>query len=843
MNDLDNKTLSKLLIPGKISAIALFLVAIYIFGYKSLISINCTVDYLDNIFIIINNKFGIFNNKLYYHIFIFCLMTISFIPSDVDPQKRASTRQIIILFLIGLIFFFLPTQNTTLYIICTIIGFFSLMTAMILIPMNMSISKNTDEFNDIQESFSQCEEKMENDHSINLPTIYYMKNDEDKLETRHGWINIVNPYRACLVMGTPGSGKSFSFIEPSILQMLHKYFAMYLYDFKFPTLTIPAYNHFLWAKEKAIKLTEEARKNNQSLPKYIASFTNAQAYILNFECPAFSHRCNPLNARLVKCDTDAKDAAETIMMTLDPEARKKKDFFALSSTNFIHVNIMFLKQYKHGKYCTFAHLVEFMNSELDELFPILMSVKSLEGITKPFSNAFKEGAVEQLQGQVASAIIPLVGIAGENMWWVCTGEDFELDVNDPLEPKFLAIGNNPIKKDTYAPLISLYSNQTLKQANEQGKHRLAIYFDELPTIFANSINTVIATGRSNEIATFLGIQDNSQLEVGYGKEIATSIINTIGNFFSGQVQGDTAKFVSNLFGKNLQKSVSYTISADGTISKTINEARDLIIPENKVSNLTQGFFVGRVSDDFKQPIDKKLFHARVEIDIDQLKEDEKKYVDIPILHRFDKATANPIYFREILNYFNSLFPDNEEIINMMEEIMRLSDQDCIYEYNINHFNWEVDHLKYSTRNIIKTKLNYRKKLTQKTFNSEIKEKLIKYYIKTLINYDFLHPMGKYNGNQNRYYVTIWMKTHVRAHYYRIKQEVKDFVKELREELLSGEETQKLFRPEYLKRIFEERKREAEAQFGDDEEEAIIDFDAINLADGIDFSQIINDIDD
>lgn len=834
MDEIDGKTLSKLLIPGKISAVVLFLVAIYVFGYNSFVSINCTINYFDNIFVIVNHKFGIFNSRLLYHVFIVCLMLISFVPSDVDPEKRASTHKIVFLLIIGLVFFFLPLQNSVLYIISTIIGFFSLMIGMILIPINMSITKNTDEFNDIQESFSQCEEKIENDHSINLPTIYYMKNDHDKLETRHGWINIVNPYRACLVMGTPGSGKSFSFIDPAILQMLHKYFSMYLYDFKFPTLTIPAYNHFLQAKEEAIKLTDEAERNKQSVPKYISAFTNAQRYILNFDCPAFSNRSNALNARLVKSDIDAKDAAETIMQALDPESRKKKDFFALSSTNFIQVNIMFLKKYKHGKYCTFAHLVEFMNSELDELFPILMSEKSLEGIAKPFSNAFKEGAVDQLQGQVASATIPLVSIAGENMWWVCTGEDFELDINDPLEPKFLSIGNNPTKKATYAPLISLYTNQILKQLNEQNKQRSAVVLDELPTIFVNAIENLIATGRSNEIAILLGIQDNSQLEVGYGKEIATSIINTIGNFFSGQVQGDTAKFVSNLFGKNLQKTTSHTISAEGTISKTINENRDLIIPENKVSNLTQGFFVGRVADDFKQPIEKKLFHARVEIDVDRLKAEEKKYVDIPILHRFDKATADPVYFQEIFNYFISLFPDNNEIIYMMEEIMRLSDQECVYSYNIDNFSWQVDHLKYSTRDVIKTKLNYRKTLNQDTFDSEVKEKLVKYYIRTLINYDFLHPMGKYNGNQNRYYVTIWMKTHVRAHYYRIKQEVKDFVKELVEELLSKEETQKLFRPEYLKRIYEERERNAEAQFGNDEDRTIIDFDAINSTEDIEF---------
>ena len=823
--ELDSRTLLKMLIPAKVSAILMLICGIYIYGYDIIVHFGITQYYVDGFLSILNERFGIFNNRLYYHLAMIFLLSISFLPTDVDPSKYLSTKVIMTYILLGLILLLFPFTNTYLYIIFTPIGFVLLIIGLLYTRVGMSISANKDEFNNIQESFSQFETKLENPYSVNLPTYYFLKNKKNKLEKRFGWINIVNPFRACLVMGTPGSGKTYCFINPAIEQMLRKRFAMFLYDFKFPTLSVFAYNHFIWAKEKCVEEVSSLDTNNQKIPKDLQSFANAQFYVLNFDSPAFSNKANPLNAKIIKSDTDAKDAAETIMLALCPESREKRgDFFVGSAINLVQALIQWLKQYKNGKYCTFAHMVEFLNVELDELFPMLMSVRSLEGLVKAFADAYKEGAIDQLQGQVASAKIPLVPIAGENMWWICSQEDFELDINDPLEPKLLCIGNNPEKKDTYSPVLALYASQGIKQMNKQGKHHSSLVLDELPTIFLNGINNLIATARSNKVAVYLGIQDNSQLETGYGKTRATEVVNTIGNFFSGQVQGDTAKFVSNLFGKNLQRSESHSISADGTISKTINQTRDLIIPENKVSNLTQGFFVGRVADDFEQPIDKKLFHSKIDIDTAKLKSNESKFIDIPIITHFEKATAPKIYVTEFLDEFTFKFEKNKEMLYIIEEILRLSNTECVYELYIDDFYLKVTDFSYETVEIIKVKLNIHNEFDQLFFDTKIKVRLIDYYIKQLCDYDFIQRMGQYNGNKDRYYVTLWMKAHVRARYYEIKDEIKMIVSDVVEELLRSPQTQCLFRPEYIERRMKQQENEAEK---DDDNEIEINDDELS----------------
>lgn len=781
MNELDRKTLLKLLYIPKFAACILLLFGTYTYAYPLIASIGWNQALLDEFFIIINSLFGIFNNILYLKIGIGILLAIGYIPSDIGAQKEPRPVIVLLLILSGLVSFYFPTHNYTLFIILTFYGFIALLLGFLSIRLNDHMEPNSDVFNNVQESFPQFEKKLENEYSVNLPMYYYIKDKHKKLVRRDGWINIINPFRACLVMGTPGSGKTYCFIKPSIEQMLHKGFCMYLYDFKYPSLTTFAYNHFLWAKK------EKAYGN-----------TNADFYVINFDQPEFSHRSNPMTAKLVKSDTDCRDVATTIMISLNPDNMKNKgEFFKLSGDNFLQSVVMFLKDFKKGRYCTFAHAVEFLGVELDELLPILMSQKNLESIVQPFADAFKEDAVDQIQGQIATAKLPLVAIAGESLWWTCTGEDFQLDVNDPLEPKVVAAGNNPLKKDTYAPLLSLYSSQIIKQINQKGKRKSSIYLDEMSTTNPTGVDNLIATGRENKVAVFIGIQNLSQLTRDYSKEQAEAIVNTIANVFSGQVQGETARFVSNFFGKNLQNRTSYSISAEGDVSKSINEQLDFIIPESKVSNLTQGFFVGRVADDFAQPIDLKLFNCKVNIDGKKIKADEEKFVDIPILTRFEKENAEFDYVEELWNEFQVKL-DNKEIISMMETIMEKSDEDNIYVFNPRDFQFNVEDLSFKTRDVIKIKLNFQKELTSKSFD-ELKDDLLSYYMKQLLDFEFIHSCGIYNGNKKRFYVTIWMKAIIRANYYNIKKEIREEVKELVDNLINDPSTRSLFRPAYLKR--------------------------------------------
>ncbi len=319
----------------------------------------------------------------------------------------------------------------------------------------------------------------------------------------------------------------------------------------------------------------------------------------------------------------------------------------------------------------------------------------------------------------------------------------------------------------------------------------------MSTTFPTGVDNLIATGRENKVAVFIGIQDLSQLTRDYSKEQAEAIVNTIANVFSGQVQGETARFVSNFFGKNLQNRTSYSISAEGDVSKSINEQLDFIIPESKVSNLTQGFFVGRVADDFAQPIDLKLFNCKVNIDGKKIKADEEKFVDIPILTRFEKENAEFDYVEELWNEFQVKL-DNKEIISMMETIMEKSDEDNIYVFNPRDFQFNVEDLSFKTRDVIKIKLNFQKELTSKSFD-ELKDDLLSYYMKQLLDFEFIHSCGIYNGNKKRFYVTIWMKAIIRANYYNIKKEIREEVKELVDNLINDPSTRSLFRPAYLKR--------------------------------------------
>lgn len=426
---------------------------------------------------------------------------------------------------------------------------------------------------------------------------------------------------------------------------------MYIYDYKHDDLTIIAYNHWL-----------NHRHKYKIPPKF---------YIINFDNPRKSHRCNPINPQFMTDISDAYESAYTIMLNLNKTwIQKQGDFFVESPIILLAAIIWYLRIYENGRYCTFPHAIELLNRKYEELFTILSSYTELENYISPFIDAWKGNAQEQLQGQIASAKIPLSRMISPQLYWVMSGDDFSLDINNPSEPKILCVGNNPDRQNIYSAALGLYNSRIVKLINKKGMLKSSVIIDELPTIYFRGLDNLIATARSNKVAVCLGFQDFSQLTRDYGDKESRVIQNTVGNIFSGQVVGDTAKNLSERFGKVLQQRESMSINRNET-STSISTQLDSLIPASKIANLTQGVFVGAVSDNFGERIEQKMFHCEIVINGEKVKKEVENYQPIPIITNFtfEGSGENSLDFEIQANYIQI----KQDIVTIVErELARIN---------------------------------------------------------------------------------------------------------------------------------------------------------------------------
>ena len=504
-----------------------------------------------------------------------------------------------------------------------------------------------DVFNEENESFMQETRLITNEYSVNLPTRFYYKK-----KWHNGWINVVLPQRGCMVVGSPGSGKSYCVINQFIKQQIEKGYALYCYDFKFPDLSLIVYNHLLKNKDK-----------------YKA---NVQFYVINFDDPRHSHRCNPINPTFMSDIADAYESAYVIMLNLNRTwIQKQGDFFVESPIVLFAAIIWYLKIYENGKYCTFPHAIELLNKPYSDIFTILTSYRELENYLSPFMDAWKGGAMEQLQGQIASAKIPLSRMISPSLYWIMSGDDFTLDINNPDEPKVLCVGNNPDRQNIYSAALGLYNARIVKMVNRKGKLKCSILVDEVPTIYFKGLDTLIATARSNKVAVCLGAQDFSQLVRDYGEKEARVIQNTVGNVFSGQVLGETAKNLSERFGKVLQQRKSVNMTREDT-STSISTQLDSLIPASKISNLSQGMFVGSVCDSFQEKMEQKIFHCEIVVDNARVAAETKAYKPIPVITDFTGGDGKDHMREEIeRNYYRI----KEEVSGIIQKELRRIEND------------------------------------------------------------------------------------------------------------------------------------------------------------------------
>lgn len=600
-------------------SVIFLLINCYWFCYEAFQQWHFTLGIINKILMNFQRTTGLFSSILWTKLFCVVFLALSCLGTKGVKEEKITWPKIWTVLFSGFVFFFLnwwllalpigKIGAASLYIFTLSLGYICLLMGGVWMSRLLKNNLMDDVFNTENESFMQETRLMENEYSVNLPTRFYYKK-----KWNNGWINVVNPFRASMVLGTPGSGKSYAIVNNYIKQQIRKGFAMYIYDYKFPDLSEIAYNHLLHHLD--------------------AYKVKPQFYVINFDDPRKSHRCNPINPAFMTDISDAYESAYTIMLNLNRSwIQKQGDFFVESPIILLAAIIWFLKIYENGKYCTFPHAIEFLNRPYAQIFPILTSYDELANYLSPFMDAWEGGAQDQLQGQIASAKIPLSRMISPALYWVMTGDDFSLDINNPNEPKVLVVGNNPDRQNIYSAALGLYNSRIVKLINKKKQLKSSVIIDELPTIYFRGLDNLIATARSNKVAVCLGFQDFSQLTRDYGDKESKVIQNTVGNVFSGQVVGETAKTLSERFGKVLQQRQSMTINRNDK-STSISTQMDSLIPASKISNLTQGMFVGAVSDNFDERIDQKIFHAEIVVDSAKFSAEMKAYQPIPIIADF-----------------------------------------------------------------------------------------------------------------------------------------------------------------------------------------------------------------
>ncbi|XDZ54209.1 Type IV secretory system Conjugative DNA transfer [Flavobacterium tructae] len=595
---------------------------------------------------------GLFSNFHKSKLFALGFLIISLIGAKGRKDEKLNYKTAFAYIITGILIYFISYLSLYLkielmlaaiaYMTITSSGFLLMLTGGTLLSRIIKNRlNNKDIFNTENETFPQEERLLENEYSINLPAQYHLKN-----KIRNSWINIINPFRGLLVSGTPGSGKSYCVIRHVITQHIRKKFTMFVYDFKFDDLTRIVYN--TWLKYRHLYSV---------LPQF---------YVINFDDLTRTNRCNPLEPSAMSDITDASESARTILLGLNKEWIKRQgDFFVESPINFLSAIIWYLRKYKDGEFCTLPHVIELMQEDYDSLFTLLRTEKEIEVLINPFVNAYLNNVMDQLEGQIASAKIAMARLSSPQLYYVLSGNDFTLDINNPEEPKIVCMGNNPQKIQIYGAVLSLYVNRLVKQVNQKNKQKSSLIFDEFPTIYLNNMDSLIATARSNKVATCLGIQDFSQLRKDYGREQADVIMNIVGNVVSGQVTGDTAKQLSERFGKIMQDRESLSInSGDTSISRS--KQLESAVPPSKISGLSSGEFVGMVADDPNCKIELKTFHSEIINDHKALKEEQDNYVDIPVIRKVDNSMVQRNYLQIKKDIKDIIYAEKERLLNDVE---------------------------------------------------------------------------------------------------------------------------------------------------------------------------------
>ncbi|TKC08028.1 type IV secretory system conjugative DNA transfer family protein [Pedobacter polaris] len=601
------------------------------------------------------NKLPIYNSLLISKLatlILICLVSIGTLAKkkiDLDPKTHIIyplTVGFILFF--GSIFFYdrassivfkYTTWNNLIYMICSLIGAVVISVAMDNVSKLFRSGLGKDKWNVEGESFMQQIKRVDTPYSVNIPTLFYFKK-----KVWNGWINLVNPFRGTLLIGTPGSGKSFSIVNPFIRQMIAKEFAVCLYDFKFPDLGQIAYYHYLLAKQNGL-------------------MKDFEFHVINLNEVEKSKRINPLRADYIKSLADASETAEALV-----EALKKGDksggsdaFFTQSAVNFLASCVYFLSKYEDGRYSSLPHVLGFLNRSYEEIFTTLFTEPELVSLLSPFMSAFKAKAFDQLEGQVGTLKIFISRLATKETYWVFSGDDFNLKISDKKNPGVLVLANDPNTQNINSACYSVVLNRLTRLINSKGNMPSAIIIDEIPTLFVHKVENLIATARSNKVAVLMGLQELPQFKQQYGKDTATTIQSVVGNVISGSVRNkETLDWLERLFGKSKQMGESLSIDRSKT-STSLNEKLEILIPAGKIASLNAGEMVGVIAADandaYTGQFDTSAINCKINLNIKEIQIEEKNYKPLPVFYDFNGKKDEKLR--------KNFFKINQEIENLV----------------------------------------------------------------------------------------------------------------------------------------------------------------------------------
>ncbi|ATC35627.1 type IV secretion system DNA-binding domain-containing protein [Elizabethkingia meningoseptica] len=579
------------------------------------------------------------------HAKLFTIVLIALVATGTKAKKKKDlniTKEIIIPIIIGLGMILgslalvnnagnnsLPKALPGLNLFQIIYALLSLVGAIITqvgadnISKYMQLKMGKDRWNVEEESFDQNQELVETDTSVNIPYIF-----RHNKKNNNGWIN-VNPFRGTIVIGVPGSGKSFGVINPAIRQMITKGFCLCIYDFKFPDLGQIAYYHYLL-------------KKRQDPDHYKHNF-----HVININDVEKSRRVNPFKKEYISTLAEAQEMAESMVSSLQKGGSGggggSEQFFTQSAINFLSSCIYFFATYENGKYSDLPHIMAFMNRSYKEIFDTLFTHEELESLLSPFKTAYDNKAFDQLEGQIGTIKIFLSRLATKESFWVFSGDEVELKITDKENPSIMILASDPGTQDINSALYSSVLNRTLRLINSKNNLPGGIVADEFPTIYIHKIDNVVATARSNKVAVLLGLQELPQLRQFYKKEIADTISAIVGNILSGAARDkNTLDWLEKMFGKIKQKTFSQSISQQGTTT-SINEKMDNMIPAGKIAALKTGEMVGMIAGGEENDTEEyktSAISGKINLDMKAIEWEEKNYVKMPVYRHFRDNNGN-----------------------------------------------------------------------------------------------------------------------------------------------------------------------------------------------------------
>ena len=511
----------------------------------------------------------------------------------------------------------------------------------------MQTKMDKDRWNTEEESFDQNRELVKTPTSVNIPYKFRYKK-----QTHQGWMNI-DPFRGSMVIGVPGSGKSFGVINPAIRQLVGKGFCLCIYDFKFPSLGEIAYYHHLLKKKTD--------------PNYKHKF-----HVVNLDEVEYSRRVNPFKKEYINTLAQAQEMAESMVSALQKGGSSggggSEQFFTQSAVNFLASTIYYFATYENGKYSDLPHILAFMNRSYEEIFDTLFTNEELVSLMSPFKSAYENKAFDQLEGQIGTIKIFLSRLATKESFWVFSGDEVQLKISDPENPSILILASNPRTQDINSALYSAVLNRVISQINDKGNLYSGLIADEFPTIYIHKIDNLVATARSNQVAVMLGLQEQPQLRQFYKKEVAETISAIMGNILSGAVRDKgTLDWLEKLFGKIKQKSYSESISNQGT-NMTISEKMDVMIPAGKIAGQRTGEMVGMVvqgEDNATEEFKTSAISGKINLNMKAIKHEEANYVKMPTYYSFKDSAGNDRKNEILMTNFRRI---NKEVEIMIREI-------------------------------------------------------------------------------------------------------------------------------------------------------------------------------